>query len=148
MAGLRRGRADWMAGGKGRRPGRNCGTPHQYHNRWAKAHPQARSGDARTSKGALRAGLVTPGGGMPAGDVTVLQGSIITVIGALPPVISFVWGLFAHTDKAKLQSAANIVDPTTGKPTLIVTSAALAAATPGNNNIVAHEDVTVKAVTP
>jgi hypothetical protein len=48
--------------------------------------------------------------GMPAGDVTALQGSIIAVIGAAPPVISFVWGLFAHTNSSKIAAVAAMPD--------------------------------------
>lgn len=44
--------------------------------------------------------------GVSASDLTLLQGSIIAIIGAAPPVISFVWGLVAHTDSAKLASVA------------------------------------------
>ena len=46
--------------------------------------------------------------GMPVGEVTALQGSIIALVGALPPIVSFVWGMFAHTDSAKIVAAAAI----------------------------------------
>ena len=36
--------------------------------------------------------------GIPADQVTALSTSIIAVVGALPPLISFVWGMLAHTD--------------------------------------------------
>jgi hypothetical protein len=30
------------------------------------------------------------------------------LVGVVPPAISFVWGLFAHTDASKLESAAAV----------------------------------------
>ena len=40
--------------------------------------------------------------GMSAEQVTVLSTSIITICGALPPVVAAVWGALAHTDAAKV----------------------------------------------
>lgn len=48
--------------------------------------------------------------GMPADKVTGLTTAILTVVGGLPPIISFVWGLVAHTDKAKLQAVQAMPD--------------------------------------
>jgi hypothetical protein len=44
--------------------------------------------------------------GMSADQVTALSTSIITICGALPPIIAAVWGAFAHTDEAKVAAAA------------------------------------------
>jgi hypothetical protein len=44
--------------------------------------------------------------GMSADQVTALSTSIITICGALPPVIAAVWGAFAHTDSAKMSAVA------------------------------------------
>ena len=41
---------------------------------------------------------------IPADQVSALQTAVVTVIGALPPIASFIWGLVAHTDTAKLKS--------------------------------------------
>lgn len=76
------------------------------------------------------------------------QSDAATLMPALVLLPALAWGWYNNRDKALLQSAANVIDPKTNKPTLIITSAEMAAATPENNNIVAHEDVTVKAVTP
>lgn len=76
------------------------------------------------------------------------QSDAATLLPALVLLPSIAYGAWNNRDKALLQSAANVVDPKTGQKTLIVTSSDLAAATPENNNIVAHSDVTVKAVTP
>lgn len=48
--------------------------------------------------------------GMPAEKVSGLTTAILTVVGAMPPIISFFWGLFAHTDKAKLQAVQAMPD--------------------------------------
>jgi hypothetical protein len=42
--------------------------------------------------------------GMSAEDVTVLSTSIITICGAVPPVVAAVWGAFAHTNASKIAS--------------------------------------------
>lgn len=63
----------------------------------------------------------------------------------LPALIllpSLAWGWWNNRDKALLQSAASVVGPD-GKPTVIVTSPALANATP-ENNIVSSATVEVK----
>jgi hypothetical protein len=62
---------------------------------------------------------------------------------ALATVAIGLWSQLTKTDKAKVQAAAGVIDPTTGKPTIVVTSAALAAATPNQENIVSHQDVKV-----
>lgn len=64
----------------------------------------------------------------------------------LPALIilpALAWGWWNNRDKALIQSAANVVDPGTGKPTIIVTSPEMAAATPGQNNVVSTDDVKV-----
>ena len=40
--------------------------------------------------------------GMSADQVTALSTSVITICGALPPVVAAVWGAFAHTAAAKV----------------------------------------------
>ena len=40
--------------------------------------------------------------GMTADQVTALSTSLITICGALPPIISLFWGWFVHTDAAKV----------------------------------------------
>ena len=35
-------------------------------------------------------------------QVTAVSTAVLALVGALPPIISFVWGMFAHTDSAKL----------------------------------------------
>lgn len=66
-----------------------------------------------------------------------------TLTPALILLPSLAYGWWKNRDKALLQSAANVVDPETSKPVLIVASPALAAATPENNNIVSSSDVKV-----
>jgi hypothetical protein len=64
----------------------------------------------------------------------------------LPAVIllpSIAYGAWVNRDKALIQSAGNVVDPKTCKPTIIVTSPEMAAATPDQNNIVSNTDVKV-----
>ena len=64
----------------------------------------------------------------------------------LPALIilpALAWGWWNNRDKALLQSAGNVIDPKTNKPTIIVTSPEMAAATPGQNNIVSSADVKV-----
>lgn len=58
-------------------------------------------------------------------------------------VVVGLWSQLTKTDKAKVQAAAGVIDPDTGNPTIVVTSAALAAATPNQENIVSHQDVKV-----
>ncbi len=48
--------------------------------------------------------------GMPADKVSAFTTAVLTVVGALPPIASFVWGMFAHTDKAKLQAVEAMPD--------------------------------------
>ena len=43
-------------------------------------------------------------------QVTIFSTSLLTLVGALPPIISFVWGMFAHTDKAAIQTVAAMPD--------------------------------------
>ena len=64
----------------------------------------------------------------------------------LPALIilpALAWGWWNNRDKALLQSAGNVIDPKTNKPAIIVTSPEMAAATPGQNNIVSSADVKV-----
>lgn len=70
--------------------------------------------------------------GIPAEQVTILQTAIIAIIGALPPIVAFVWGLFSRTDKATIKSAAAIAGTT------VVTTEELANATPNQPNIVSN----------
>ena len=53
-----------------------------------------------------------------------------------------IWSQLTKTDKAKVQMAADTVDPTTGKKTVDITSPANSEATPDQPNIVAHSDLT------
>ena len=76
--------------------------------------------------------------GMPADKVSAFTTGLLTLLGALPPVVSFIWGLFAHTDKSKVQAAATIPG------TVVVTTPALAAATPLQANIVSNVDAVVQ----
>ena len=48
--------------------------------------------------------------GMSAGDATNLTTAALTLVGALPPIISFIWGLAAHTDTAKLKAVEAMPD--------------------------------------
>jgi|ERR1039458_962166 hypothetical protein len=41
-------------------------------------------------------------------QVTALSTSVLAVVGALPPVVAFVWGLFAHTNAAKVAAVNNM----------------------------------------
>lgn len=65
--------------------------------------------------------------------------ALLPAMVVLPAII---YGAWVNRDKALLQSAANVVGPD-GKPTIIVTSPALAAATPDQNNIVSNTDAKV-----
>jgi hypothetical protein len=66
-----------------------------------------------------------------------------TLLPAIVLLPAIAYGAWVNRDKALIQSAGNVVDPVTGKPTIIVTSPAMAAATPGQNNIVSTSDVKV-----
>ena len=57
------------------------------------------------------------------------------------PAIAYGW--WNNRPKALLQSAANVTDPATGKPTVIVTSPEMAAATPEQTNIISNTAVKV-----
>lgn len=70
--------------------------------------------------------------------------NILAAIGPLMILGGMAWASYANTEKALLESAAQIIDPLTNKPALIVTSVELAAATPGFNNIVSTSDVKVQ----
>ena len=71
------------------------------------------------------------------------QADSAQLLPALIVLPALAWGWYNNRDKALLQSAGNVVDPKTGKPTIIVTSPEMAAATPGQNNIVSNTDVKV-----
>jgi hypothetical protein len=86
--------------------------------------------------GPLGAYLVSRG--IPAEQVTGLQEALIALLGTVPPIATFIWTLFAHTDTAKVISASTIPGTT------VVTSAALAAATPAQTNIVSNTTNEVK----
>lgn len=71
------------------------------------------------------------------------QSDAATLLPALVLLPALAWGYWNNRDKALIQSAANVVDPNTGKKVVIVTSPELAAATPDQNNIVSSTDVKV-----
>jgi len=48
--------------------------------------------------------------GMPAEQVTGLSTAIIAVVGALPPIASAIWSMFAHTNDAKLKAVEALPD--------------------------------------
>ena len=48
--------------------------------------------------------------GIPPEQVTSVTTGLLTILGAAPPIISFIWGMFAHTDKAKLQAVEAMPD--------------------------------------
>lgn len=60
-----------------------------------------------------------------------------TLLPGLILIPALIWGWYNNRNKALLQSAANVPG------TVVVTSPALAAATPGQNNIVSSSDVKV-----
>ena len=66
-----------------------------------------------------------------------------TLLPAIVLLPALAWGWWNNRDKALIQSAGNVIDPKTNKPTIIVTSPEMAAATPGQNNIVSNTDVKV-----
>jgi hypothetical protein len=75
--------------------------------------------------------------GMPAEQVTALSTAIIAICGALPTIVSAVWGMFAHSDSAKIAAvtampgiAQILVKPTAGD------GAATAAADPAQPKVV------------
>lgn len=41
--------------------------------------------------------------GYPADQITGLQTAIISLCGAVPPLVSFIWGYFSHTDSANIK---------------------------------------------
>lgn len=67
----------------------------------------------------------------------VLVSNILAVIGPLMILGGIVWSWFANTEKALVQSAAAIPG------TVVVTTAALAKATPEQNNIVSNTETKV-----
>jgi hypothetical protein len=46
--------------------------------------------------------------GMKSEDVTALGAALVGLVGALPPVISFIWGWYKHSIEGRLQTAKNI----------------------------------------
>ena len=48
--------------------------------------------------------------GIPADKVSSLNTALLTVLGALPPIASFIWGLWAHTDNSKLKAVEAMPD--------------------------------------
>lgn len=73
----------------------------------------------------------------------ISQADSAQLLPALIILPALAWGWWNNRDKALIQSAGNVVDPKTNKPVIIVTSPEMAAATPGQNNIVSNEDVKV-----
>lgn len=74
----------------------------------------------------------------------ILSPQVQLAIGAMASTLAVgLWSQLTKTDKSKVQAAAAVLDPETGKRTIVVTSAALAAATPNQPNIVSHDDVKV-----
>lgn len=79
----------------------------------------------------------------PPFGVYVDSGTQTQIAAALATIGVGIWSQLMKSDKAKVEMAAAVVDPTTGKPTVVVTSKALADATPNQDNIVSHQDVVV-----
>ncbi len=48
--------------------------------------------------------------GMPADKVSGFTTALLTAVGALPPIVSFVWGMFAHTDSKAIAVTAAMPD--------------------------------------
>ena len=71
------------------------------------------------------------------------QADAVTLTPALILLPALAYGAWVNRDKALIQSAGNVIDPKTCKPTIIVTSPEMAAATPDQNNIVSNTDVKV-----
>lgn len=65
-----------------------------------------------------------------------------TLTPALILLPSLAWGWWNNRNTALLQSAASVIGPD-GKPTIIVASPEMAAATPAQTNIVSNTDVKV-----
>jgi len=98
--------------------------------------------------GPLGAYLVSRG--IPADQVTVLQGSVIAILGAAPPLVTLVWGLFAHTEaKAVAVVDAIAKDPTSPVKAVIMSPTAAGNAVvlslPGNTTVTAGSAAAVKA---
>lgn len=102
--------------------------------------------DATKVGGWVRAGVAAGLGvaiGKWPGLSGVLDPATQQAIGvAVAAVVVGVWSQLTKSDTAKLKAAAGVVAPD-GTKTLIVTSPALAAATPAQENIVSHQDVKV-----
>ena len=86
--------------------------------------------------------------GMPAEQVTVLSTSIITVVGTLPPIASAIWGMFAHTNAAKIAAVTALPDV----QAVVVKSSATngvanAAADPAQPKVLSATDITLTHVT-
>ena len=47
---------------------------------------------------------------MSADQVTALSTAIITICGALPPVVAAIWGAFSHTDAKKIAAVTAMPD--------------------------------------
>lgn len=71
-------------------------------------------------------------------DPTVQQAIGVAAAG----VVVGVWSTLTKTDEAKVKAAAAIVDPETGKKTVVITTPALAAATP-ETNIVSNQEISI-----
>lgn len=61
---------------------------------------------------------------------------------AVAGIVVGAWSQLTKTDKAKVQMAADTVDPNTGQKTVVITSPAISESTPDQPNIVAHSDLT------
>lgn len=87
------------------------------------------------------AGFVAAIAKWPVLGTYVDPGTQVQIAAAVATIVIGLWSQLTKTDKAKVQAAAAVVGPE-GKPTIVVTSSALAASTP-ENNIVSHDDVKV-----
>ena len=45
-----------------------------------------------------------------ADDLTVIATSLIALVGAVPPLVSFVWSMFAHSETGTIMAAAALTD--------------------------------------
>ena len=48
--------------------------------------------------------------GINAESLTTVVVAIITIVGAIPPILSFIWGWRAHTDAAKIKAVEALPD--------------------------------------
>lgn len=81
--------------------------------------------------------------GVAVGKGWISSADAANLVAAALAIGACAYGFWVNRQKALVMAASNIVDPETGKKTIVVTSDKLAVATPDNSNILSASDVKV-----